>query len=74
MFPSANNPAFDIILRQQLPWALQELGTWTTPSLEQVSPGTLLEVLEMPHEIINAPVIVLRGVPKEWDFVAEISG
>jgi hypothetical protein len=74
MFPSANNPAFDLILREQLPWVLRDLGAWSTSSSEQVSPETLLKVLEMPHEIINVPVIVLRGVPKEWDFVAEISG
>lgn len=73
MFPSANNPTFDLILKAQLSWVLQDLGTWSMPSLEQVSPGTLLKVLEMPHEIINVPVIVLRGVPKEWDFVAEIN-
>lgn len=73
-FASANNPAFDLTLKEQLPWILQDLGIWTTPSLDQVSPETLLAVLEMPHEIINAPVIVLRGIPKDWDFVAEISG
>lgn len=74
MIPSGSNPAFDLTLKEQLPWVLQDLGTWSTHSLEQVSPETLLEVLVMPHEIINVPVIVLRGVPKEWDFVAEICG
>jgi hypothetical protein len=73
MLPSAHDPAFDITLREQLPWIMQELGTLTTPSLEQVSPATLLEVLKLRHEIINAPVIVLREVPKEWNFTAEIN-
>jgi hypothetical protein len=63
-FPSANNPALDVILREQMAWVLRDLRAWSASSLERVSPETLLKVLEMPHEIINVPVIV-RGVPKE---------
>lgn len=73
MLPSASDPAFDIILREQLPWILQKLGTWTTPSLEQVSVATLLAAFELPHEIIHAPIIFLRGISKEWNFGTEIS-
>jgi hypothetical protein len=58
-FQSMNALAVDITIKEQLPWILQELGIWKTPSLEVVSPASLLEILEMPHKIINAPVIIL---------------
>ena len=78
MFRSKKNPTFEAILQQELPWVLEKLaempaGSWGKTVSEAVSAGEMLEMLRLPHEIVNMPIIVLQD-PSKWNFAAEIAG
>ncbi|KAK9419822.1 hypothetical protein SUNI508_07071 [Seiridium unicorne] len=71
MYASDKNPIFNAVLREQLPWVFEKLseaplGSWSKTISDAISPAKLLEILILPHEIYNTPVIVLRESPNEW--------
>lgn len=67
-FPSTNNTAFAIALQRQLPWVLEKLaaepaGSWAKKLSEDAPAEELLQILNLPHKILNAPVIVIQQRP-----------
>jgi arsenate reductase-like glutaredoxin family protein len=66
-------------VKQQLQIAVTKLseqpqGSWTRDLSQILTADEIVKILNLPHEIVNRPVIVLKQVPKEWGFIAEIRG
>ena len=78
LYPSGDNPNFAAVLHHELDWVLGELtnrpaGTPEKTLADAVPVADLLEILLMPHEIVNMPVFVLQGHQREH-LTAEIKG
>lgn len=66
-------------VKQQLQGAVEKLseepeGSWTRDLLENLTVEEIVKMLNLSHEVVNKPVVVLQQVPKEWGFIAEIQG
>ncbi|KAE8454272.1 hypothetical protein EG329_005197 [Mollisiaceae sp. DMI_Dod_QoI] len=66
-------------VQQQLQMAVAQLsgqpeGSWTHDLSQILTVDEIVRILNLPHELVNKPVIVLRQVPKDWAFIAEIPG
>jgi hypothetical protein len=66
-------------VKQQLQIAVTKLseqpqGSWTRDLSQILTADEIVKILNLPHEIVTRPVIVLKQVPKEWGFIAEIRG
>jgi hypothetical protein len=64
MFPASNH-AFELIPKDQLLWFLRDFGFGQLLRLSKSHQKRCEIFLEMPTEIINIPLIVLRCGPKD---------
>lgn len=67
-----------MLVKQHLPSIIpmlseQDESAWARDLMEKLTTAELLSLLNLQHEIVNRPVIVLLQEPRKWDFMAEIN-
>ena len=67
------------IVKEQLEWALSKLHkekdvAWAQDLAMALTAAELVDVLNLPHKILNKPAIVIKHNPSMWDFTVTIKG
>lgn len=67
------------LVKAQLLMAVEQLSkqpevSWTQNLLKVLTVEEIVAILNLPHEVFQKPVIVLKQIPMEWTFMAKIRG